>query len=321
MSSTPPNFFIGSIPIYGDLILAPMRGFSDLPYRSICRTMGSAMSYTSFVGAHDLLNGDQNSWRSLEYLPQERPVAFQIYDHDSKRLLRAAQQIQRFGPDIIDINMGCSIRGISGRGAGAGLLRDVDKVGKVIRELATQLDIPISAKIRLGWDKKNKNYLDIAQTIEDQGGSLLAVHARTRDQGYHGTADWDAISEIKEVVTIPVIGNGDVRSIEDIDRLKAYTGCDGIMIGRAAKGNPWIFQRRERGDIPHQEVASTIHLHLHRMVQFYGAELGILQFRKHLAAYVKPLQLQKEIRIALLTCTDLLLLNTLLENIGLGKAR
>jgi nifR3 family TIM-barrel protein len=277
------------------------------------------MSYTSFTGANDLLNGNQDTWRSLKYLEEERPIVFQIYDHDRKRLLRAAHKVQKLNPDIIDINMGCSIRGISRRGAGAGLLRNVRKIGSIIRDLSARLEIPISAKIRLGWDEKTKNYLDIARTIEDHGGSLIAIHARTRDQGYHGTADWDAISEIKEAVTIPVIGNGDVRSIEDIHQMKSHTSCDGVMIGRGAKGNPWIFQRRKREEVSLEEVASIIHLHLNLMLQFYGLELGVRHFRKHLAAYLKPLQLESSTRIAFLTCSDIHQLRSLLENIGLGK--
>lgn len=317
MCSKQPTFSIGTVPIYGDLILSPMRGFSDLPYRSICRSMGSAISYTSFVGAIGILTNDKDSWRALSFLPEERPVAFQIYDNDEERLLMAARQIQRLNPDMIDINMGCSIRGISSRGAGAGLLRNAGKIGEIIKEMSTQLDLPISAKIRLGWDHQSKNYIDVARTIEDHGGALIAVHARTRDQGYSGKADWDAIAEIKDAVNIPVIGNGDVRSVEDIDQLIAHTGCDAVMIGRAARGYPWIFQRRELKEVHLKEVATIIHLHLDRMIDFYGQNHGILRFRKHLAAYLKPMQLPKSTRTAMLSCTERSQLNSLLQDIGL----
>ncbi|OGO19745.1 MAG: hypothetical protein A2Z14_00820 [Chloroflexi bacterium RBG_16_48_8] len=312
-----PRFFVGSLPIEGDLILAPMRGYSDLPYRSICRTMGSAMSYAPFIGATEILTKDHEACLALGYLPEERPVVFQIYDDNEERLLAAARQIQRYNPDVIDINMGCSIRGISGRGAGAGLLRDVDKVGKIIKRLTSRLNVPISAKIRLGWTLQSKNYRDIARMIEDQGGAFIAVHARTRDQGYQGDADWDAIAEIKATVRFPVIGNGDVKCVEDIDQISTYTGCDAIMIGRAAIGNPWIFERRNRKDVPLEEVASILHLHLDRMIDFYGLNWGMLRFRKHLAAYLKPMKLPKCTRDALLTCSNRSHLNALLQNIGL----
>lgn len=317
MCSKRPTFSIGTVPVNGDLILAPMRGFSDLPYRSICRSMGSAISYTSFIGAIGILTNDKDSWRALSFLPEERPVAFQIYDNDEERLLMAARQIQRLNPDVIDINMGCSIRGISGRGAGAGLLRDAEKIGEIVKKMSTELDLPISAKIRLGWDHQSKNYIDVARTIEDHGGALIAVHARTRDQGLSGNADWDAIAEIKDAVNIPVIGNGDVRSVEDIDQLIAHTGCDAVMIGRAARGYPWIFQRRKLKDVPFKEVAATIHLHLDKMIDFYGQKHGILRFRKHLAAYIKPMQVPKSIRIVMLSCTERSQLNSLLKDIGL----
>jgi tRNA-dihydrouridine synthase B len=311
------SFSVGTHMVQGDLILAPMRGFSDLPYRSICRSMGSAISYTSFAGAIGILARDMETLQSLKYLPEERPVVFQIYDGSEARLLDAARQIRALNPDMIDINMGCSIRGITGRGAGAGLLQEPGKVRKIIRSLVSELDIPISAKIRLGWSRNNKNYLDIARTIEDEGGALIAVHARTRDQHYRGNADWDAIAEIKRTVKIPVIGNGDVKSIEDIDRIKAYTGCDAVMIGRAARGNPWIFQRRRRKDVPHSEVAKIIHLHLHRMIEFYGKKPGMLRFRKHLASYLAPLELPDHTRLAILRCTSKTRLLSLLSSIGL----
>jgi tRNA-dihydrouridine synthase B len=314
-------FFVGPIPIQGNLVLAPMRGYSDLPYRSICRKMGSAMSYTPFAGAIGILTEDKETHLALKYLPQERPVVFQICDHDEERLLDAARQIRSFKPDIIDINMGCSVRGISSRGAGAGLLRDAGKVGKIVESLNSVMDIPISAKIRLGWSHRSKNYLDIARAIEDHGGALIAVHARTRDQAYRGDADWDAIAEIKEAVSIPVIGNGDVKSVEAIDQMTTHTGCDAVMIGRAAKGNPWIFQRRKRKEVPFEEVRQIIHLHLDRMIAFYGQRLGMVRFRKHLAAYLDPLQLPDALRVEILRCPTRSQLHSLLQNIGLKKPR
>jgi tRNA-dihydrouridine synthase B len=312
-------FFVGHIPIQGNLVLAPMRGYSDLPYRSICRKMGSAMSYTPFVGAIGILTKDKETHLALKYMPEERPVVFQIYDNDEERLLDAARQIRKLKPDIIDINMGCSIRGISSRGAGAGLLQDVGRVGKIVKSLTSVLDIPVSAKIRLGWSYRNKNYLDIARTIEDHGGALIAVHARTRDQGFCGNADWDAIAEIKEAVSIPVIGNGDVKSVEDIDQITTYTGCDAVMIGRAAKGNPWIFQRRKRKEVPFEEVQQIIHLHLDRMIDFYGQRLGMVRFRKHLAAYLDPMKLPDRLRVEILRFSTKTQLHSLLQNIRLKK--
>jgi nifR3 family TIM-barrel protein len=279
--------------------------------------MGSAVSYTSFLGAIEILSTAEASWEPFRYESRERPIIFQIYDNDVNRLFEAAIRIRRLNPDAIDVNMGCSVRSVSGRGAGAGLLRDVKDIGKIIHELSSNLDIPVTAKIRLGWDQQSKNYIDIAKVIEDNGGALIAVHARTKDQGFRGEVDWDAITEIKNRVSIPVIGNGDVKTVADIDQLKTQTGCDAVMIGRAAKGNPWIFQRRKREEVSLEEVASILHQHLNGMLDFYGQDLGLLRFRKHLAAYIKPMNLPHDTRLSLLTSSTQSQLTALLAEIGL----
>lgn len=317
MQEKEPAFFIQNIPVYGRLILAPMDGISDLPYRSLCRQFGSAISYSSFVGAIEILQGQERSWKELEFLPEERPVALQIFDNNVERLVKAAKEISSLRPDIIDINMGCSVRRVSGRGAGAGLLRDPNQIAEIISTLSKELDLPITAKIRLGWDRSNLNYLEVAQKIEESGGSLIAVHARTREQAYAGSADWDAIAEIKDAVSIPVIGNGDIEVVEEIDHLLDHTGCDAVMIGRGAIGNPWIFQRRDRANISNDEVAEVISIHLGSMLNFYGLEKGLVRFRKHLVRYIRPMNLDDSNRRKLLTCTQLAFFNEIMSEIGL----
>lgn len=249
MPLSAPDFMLRDIPIRGDLILAPMDGYSDVPFRTLCRRFGSSISYTGFVNAIPLIQGDEQAWHELDFLPEERPVVFQIFDQSEENLLEAALRIQELQPDAIDINMGCSSRRVSSRGAGAGLLREPEKIGRIIHRLTAALAVPVTAKIRIGWDQSSLNYLEVAHAIEDNGGALIAVHARTRNQAYLGEADWDTIAAINSAVTIPVIGNGDVRTPQDIERLKILTGCVGVMIGRGAIGNPWIF-RRVPGDIP-----------------------------------------------------------------------
>ncbi|MBN2501852.1 MAG: tRNA-dihydrouridine synthase [Anaerolineales bacterium] len=297
-----PSFYVREIPVYGDLILSPMDGFSDLPFRALTRRLGSAMSYTEFVNAIDVIQGHPNLHQRLTYQEEERPVVYQIFDDDPDRLVRAALMLREHSPDIIDVNMGCSDRQVAGRGAGAGLLRTPIKIARIFRKLTQALDIPVTGKIRLGWDDDCRNYLLIARIIEENGGQLVAIHGRTKKQGYGGKANWDAIAEVKQAVSIPVIGNGDVRTVADIERMKAYTNCNGVMIARAAIGNPWIFARRDREAVSDAQVRATMLEHLDRMLAFYGAERGLILFRKHATRYISPYRLTKAQRQQLLTC-------------------
>jgi nifR3 family TIM-barrel protein len=185
------------------------------------------------------------------------------------------------------------------------LLRDPRKVARIISCLSSALPIPVTAKIRLGWDAASHNYLEVARAIADHGGSLIAVHARTRQQRYSGHADWDAIAAVKAAVTIPVIGNGDIQRAEDIRRMRSHTGCDGVMIGRGAIGNPWIFQRRDHSQIPTAERVATIRRHARTMVDYYGEREGLVFFRKHLVRYLRPLSVPGPLRAALLSTTSL----------------
>lgn len=295
-----PSFTVDGLPVYGDLILSPMDGVSDLPFRSLCRELGSAMSYTEFINAIDVLQGNPSVRRKVTFLPEERPVVFQIFDDQPQRLLEAALRLQELAPDIIDINMGCSAKTVSGRGAGAGLLRTPHKIARIFRTLSRALDVPITGKIRLGWDDASRNYSLVARIIEENGGKLLAVHARTKSQGYGGLADWDAIAEVKQLVSIPVIGNGDVHTLADIARMKAHTGVDGVMIARSAIGNPWIFGRMDRAEVPLQMVRETMLRHLERMLTFYEGDYGLVLFRKHASRYLSPYPLTREQRQGLL---------------------
>ncbi len=301
LHSQQPTFTVGSLPVFGDLILSPMEGFSDQPYRSICRKMGSAMSYTEFINAIDILQGQAQVAQKTAFLAEERPVVFQIFDSDPDRLLAAALKLQELKPDAIDINLGCSVRRVSGRGAGAGLLRMPIKVARIFRMLSKELSVPVTAKIRLGWDHESLNYPLIARIVEENGGALLAVHGRTRSQAYSGEADWDAIAHIKQLLSIPVIANGDVRCVKDIDRIKTHTNCDGVMIGRAAMGNPWIFSRLDLSQVTQSMVLQMIQEHLAQMVSFYGEDIGLIRFRKHASRYINLLPFTPVKRRALLT--------------------
>jgi len=298
-----PHFMVRDIPVYGDLILSPMAGFSDKPYRLICREYGSAMSYTEFVSADGILHGNERTRQMLEFAPSESPVVFQIFGSDEDVIERAARKIEQFGPDIIDLNMGCSVKKVSGRGSGAALLKDPAKIGRIFNRLSRVLTVPVTGKIRLGWDQNSLNYLEVARVMEDNGAALIAVHGRTKEQAYRGQANWDAIAKIKQAVNIPVIGNGDVSTVADIQRIKDHTGCDGVMIGRAAIGNPWIFQSKDIQQVTLTEKARLIYRHLDLMLEFYGEERGLILFRKHVVKYVRGLSHITRVREKLMTCT------------------
>jgi tRNA-dihydrouridine synthase B len=301
--SRKPTFMVQDIPVYGDLILSPMAGFSDKPYRLLCREYGSAMSYTEFVSADGLLHANDRTRKMLAFDPSERPMVFQIFGQDEGVLEEAVRRIEPLGPDIIDINMGCSARKVAYRGSGAGLLKDPPKIGRIFARLTRALSIPVTGKIRLGWDDDSLNYLEVAKILEDSGASLIAVHGRTKEQAYKGQANWDAIAEIKQAVSVPVIGNGDVQTVADIERIKQQTGCDGVMIGRAAIGNPWIFQRKDFDQVTLAEKSELIYRHLDLMLDFYGEERGLILFRKHVVKYVRGLSHIGKVKQQLITCT------------------
>ena len=296
VNDTSSSLFIGQIPIHGRLILAPMDGYTDAPFRLLCRQFGSAISISEFINAIDIKQGHPHLMNKLTFSDEERPFAYQVFDDNPERMLSAAQKLVLRSPDYMDINMGCSARNVSNRGAGAGLLKHPDKIGSIMEELVKHLSISVTAKIRLGWDDASLNYLEVVHILQESGASAIAVHARTRKQEYSGEANWNAIGEIKKTVSIPVIGNGDVKSLADADRMIAETGCDAVMIGRAAIGNPWIFSGSQRGSQSHEELLRVITYHLHGMVVHYGEKIGVVLFRKHLTRYLDGYLTTSEIR-------------------------
>jgi len=294
------TFHIGPIPIYGDTILAPMDGYSDWPFRSLCRELGSALSYTEFVRAADVLNRPHYVESKLAYTEDERPIVYQIYGSNAEEILAAALYLREREPDIIDINMGCPKSSITNRGAGAGLMRSPREVARIFETLTHALDIPVPGKIRLGWEDR-QNYVEIAQIIEENGGALVAVHARTKEQGYKGEANWDAIAEVVQAVSIPVIGNGDVQEVADVKAMKAHTQCAGVMVGRGARRNPWLFSHLDRDEVTLPQVEKTMLTHLSRSLEFYGPERGLILFRKFAARYLSPYELPADLRKKILT--------------------
>ena len=253
------------------------------------------MSYTEFVRAEDVLEGRKSVYKKLTFDESERPVAFQVYGDDPDEIVEAALRIRDLGPDTIDLNMGCPAKSVANRGAGVGMMRTPLKIAETFRKLTAALDIPVTGKMRLGWDDC-RTYKMVARIVEENGGALIAIHGRTKEQGYGGVADWDAIAEVKATVKIPVVGNGDVRKVADIKRMQDYTGCEAVMVGRGAMANPWIFSGRDRDQVPAEEVRGFMREHLKRNIEFYGEEDGQRLFRKYVAQYLMMKRLTREER-------------------------
>ncbi len=297
----PSSFKIGKLLIAGNVILAPMVGISDYPYRTITKKFNNAISWTSFVNAKEVVSGHPHRLRDrLWFAADEKPIIFQLYGEDCEMMKEAAMQLLPYQMDILDINLGCSVKKISARGAGSGLLRDFVKLKDLIKRLSSDYPLPLTTKIRLGWDDQQKNYAELATLLAESGSQLLTVHGRTRAQGFKDQADWQAIKEIKQTADIPVVGNGDVKNANDIERMFQITNCDAVMIGRAAIGNPWIFSRKDPKDIAWKLKIDTILEHTELMRSFYGNERSLILFRKHLAGYMRNLDCDHSSSVSLL---------------------
>jgi tRNA-dihydrouridine synthase B len=287
------------------LVLAPMAGITDPPYRLLAREKGADLAYTEMVSAKGLLvKGNKGSDRLLEVYPHEGPLMGQLYGSDPGVLAEAASLVQELGFAGVDINAGCPVRTVVRKGGGAALLRDPKALRAILTHVRDALHIPLGIKIRSGWDEDSVNCLRIVEMAEDCGVDLVAIHPRPRSQKFGGEADWGLIRQVKERTSLTVIGNGDVRSPQDAKRMIQETGCDGVMIGRGSCGNPWIFEQargliREGRAIPPpswEERRRCINRHLDMLLQRNGISLGIILFVKHLGWYVKGLPAAAEFR-------------------------
>lgn len=271
------------------LVLSPMAGYSDSPYRKLCREMGSAISISEFVSTEHLFRSHPRAIKLFRYEEAERPVVFQVFGNDPEIIVRGVSRVLHLNPDGIDVNMGCSVKNVSGRGSGAGLLRCPDKSRTIIRRLVAETGLPISAKIRLGWDHDSLNYMEFSEMLESEGVWTIAVHGRTRQMAYTGLADWDRIGEIARARKIPIFGNGDVKTpAQAYERINTY-GLAGVYIGRAAIGNPWIFAGIDKADLSYTERLPVMLRHLDDMAKFYGDALAAVLMRKHLTQYTRDL--------------------------------
>jgi len=281
-------------------VLSPMAGISDMPYRTLCREMGSVFSFSEFISADSLYRANARSAKMVTFSERERPMVIQIFGSDPDIIVEAAKIVEQYQPDGIDINLGCSVRKIAGRGAGSALLAKPEQIKIIFQKLKRSVKLPVSAKIRLGVNAKQKNFLEIGQILESEGAWAVFVHGRTASMAYTGVADWDSIGELKNTLSIPVFGNGDIQSYEEgVKKIDQY-GVDGVLIGRAAIGNPWIFSGKDIRNIQYQERLPVILRHFHLMVDHYGEEFAVLLFRKHLVKYLKYVEKGSDLKVAVM---------------------
>lgn len=286
---------IGNIEIKNSAALAPMAGVADCAFRELCTSFGASYTVTEMVSSKGIAYNSKRSAELMELSPLERPSGIQIFGSDPSTMADAAKFAMQFKPDFIDINMGCPAPKISGNGAGASLMKNPMLCGEIVKEVVSAVDIPVTVKMRKGWDDDSVNCIEVAQIAEENGASAVAVHGRTRQQYYKPPVDWDIIREVKSRLSIPVIGNGDVTSGEKAKRLYEHTGCDMIMVGRGALGNPWLFneinQYIKTGVVPKkptpEEKLDVMIKQIERMCQLKGEFLGIRQSRKHIVWYLK----------------------------------
>ncbi len=309
-------FKVGNIPIQSRLILAPMDGLTDHPFREIVKRFHPGIIFSEFINAYDYINHHPFLAQQIVFSDKQRPFAYQIFDNSPDRILQTALFLSSKKPDFIDINMGCSAKTVANRGAGAGLLKEPEIIKQILTLLTKNLNLPITAKIRLGWDETSLNYLAISKLLEDYGCAMISVHGRTKKQGYQGKADWDAIAEVKQNVRIPVLANGDVNSMADVQKILSITNCDGVMIGRSALKNPWIFAGYDLEQVTLIEKLDLLSDHLDMMINFYGLDSGLILFRKYIKFYLDVSILQKEVRSEIYNQKDPFTLKVLLFEIA-----
>ncbi len=301
------NIDLGEFP----LLLAPMEDVSDPPFRALCKENGADVVYTEFISSEGLIRNAAKSTMKLDIYEKERPVGIQIFGANLDSMLQSVDIVEKTNPDIIDINFGCPVKKVVCKGAGAGILKDIDKMEMLTREMAKRTNLPLTVKTRLGWDEKSIKIVEVAERIQDAGAQAITIHGRTRAQMYKGFADWRLISDVKNNprMKIPVFGNGDVNSPEKALEMRDKFGLDGAMIGRASIGNPWFFNQvkhffKTKEHLPKPTINERINMaetHLKMSIKWKGEKLGVLETRRHYSNYFKGIPDFKKYRTIMVT--------------------
>lgn len=305
-------FEVGNIKIKNKVVFAPMAGVSNISFRTIIKEMGAGLIYSEMISTMGIKYGSQKTIDLINFNETERPISIQIFGNDIDSFIKAAKYIEdNYHPDIIDINMGCPVPKIALKSqAGSALLKNPDKIYEIVKQVVENTNTPISVKIRSGWDENSINAVEVAQKIEQAGASLIAIHARTRSQGYSGKANWDIIKQVKENVSIPVIGNGDIKTIYDAKKMLDETKCDAIMIGRATLGNPWFIKEcveyieNNKIIVPptNIEKIDMINHHYELLKKYTSEKQALLEIRMHVLWYIKGLPNIKEYKNKITSC-------------------
>lgn len=307
------------------LLLAPMEDVSDPPFRALCKEHGADMMYTEFISSEGLIRDAAKSRQKLDIYEKERPIGIQIFGSEIESMRRAAEISAASGPDVLDINYGCPVKKVACKGAGAGILQDIPKMVSMTKEIVEAVDLPVTVKTRLGWDDSTKYIVEVAERLQDVGIQAISIHGRTRAQMYKGAADWSLIRAVRENprMHIPVFGNGDIDTPEKALTYRKEFGVDGIMIGRASIGNPWIFDQIKHffatGEhLPPPSISDRVEAarqHLNQSLAWKGPRLGVVEMRRHYANYFRGLPHFKEHRLTLVTQDDPAVLHAQLDAI------